>query len=78
MKAVQLEDLIVLPKHEMTRPNLFDEGVSVEKHRVEWCQLFYFDPLPRRSCVLTTAPTVGEVKHTVALATLWASPSGRG
>jgi len=24
------------------------------------------------------APTVGEVKHTVALATLWASPSGRG
>jgi len=24
------------------------------------------------------APTVGEVKHTVALTTLWASPSGRG
>jgi len=24
------------------------------------------------------ALTVGEVKHTVALATLWASPSGRG
>jgi len=24
------------------------------------------------------APTAGEVKHTVALATLWASPSGRG
>jgi len=55
---------------------IFDINYGVCRHGASFTQqLALLGQGPARA---VPAPTVGKVKHTVALATLWASPSGRG